>query len=239
MQNDNKPLFDILLDQSGVNLNLKTTEDHPPLYFALIRHDDDPRAGNYAEVLVEKGVATDCLYAKQNGNSLLQVVTSMGLSEAAVFLAAHVSNVDHANNDGQSALHLACAQDFAGLTKRLLGLGANPNLQTYEVRETALHACVSNKSLSCVRVFIEFNRNIEDLSPVDFNVRDSEGNTPIMVAVSKGQDFNDVVLLLIEGKADLNVRNNNDFTLLHLAIMKEDVKTSLFLLENGADVNAE
>ncbi|XP_044763640.1 rabankyrin-5 [Coccinella septempunctata] len=250
IQSDNKQLFKILLEQSGVNLNLKTQDDHSPLYYALLRYeeDHDQPQDTYANLLVERNVVTDSSYPKRNNESLLQVVTSMGLQESSMFLTAHVANVDHVNQDGGSALHTACARNLGALTMRLLERGANPNLQTYDAREAPLHLCVSNKSLDCIEAFIKFNENVRngvykddevEKCLVDFDVRDAEGDTPIMVAVNKGHGYNEVVLLLIKGKADVNIRNNNDFTLLHQAIMKEDVKTSLFLLENGADVNAE
>jgi ankyrin repeat protein len=40
------------------------------------------------------------------------------------------------------------------------------------------------------------------------------------------------------GGADVNVRNGKGLTLLHQAILKEDSDTAVFLLEQGADMNA-
>lgn len=71
----------------------------------------------------------------------------------------------------------------------------------------------------------------------NFNARDENGETPLSLALNEG--FNSLVPLLITGKADVNVRNAKDFTLLHQAILKEDAKTAVFLLDNGADMNAK
>ncbi|KAL3271269.1 hypothetical protein HHI36_021760 [Cryptolaemus montrouzieri] len=246
IQIGNKSIFNLLLDQPGINLNVKTLEEHTPLYYALLRFDHDDSGNTYAHHLVNRNVSTNPLYSKHNNESLLQVIMSMGLQNASMFLISHVTNLDHVNQEGKSVLHSACAGNLGALTLKLLEGGANPNLQTYEARETPLHLCVLNKSVSCIESCILYNNKIENeeyaesetkLIPVDFNVRDSEGDTPIMIAVSKG--YNDLVPVLIRGKADVNVRNNKDFTLLHQAIMKEDAKTAIFLLENGADVNAE
>jgi ankyrin repeat protein len=40
------------------------------------------------------------------------------------------------------------------------------------------------------------------------------------------------------GGADVNVRNGKGLTLLHQAILKEDSATAVFLLDQGAGMNA-
>lgn len=40
------------------------------------------------------------------------------------------------------------------------------------------------------------------------------------------------------GGADVNVRSGKGLTLLHQAILKEDSETAIFLLDQGADMNA-
>ncbi|CAH1099534.1 unnamed protein product [Psylliodes chrysocephalus] len=84
---------------------------------------------------------------------------------------------------------------------------------------------------------IFFLENTQDpKQPCNFNVRDIDGETPISLALTEG--LNHLVPILIKGKADINVRNGKDLTLLHQAIIKEDSKTALFLLNNGVDINA-
>lgn len=39
--------------------------------------------------------------------------------------------------------------------------------------------------------------------------------------------------------ADVNIRNGDGLTLLHQAILKKDSKTALFLLNQGANVDAK
>lgn len=43
---------------------------------------------------------------------------------------------------------------------------------------------------------------------------------------------------LIEGGADPNVRNGKGFTLLHQAIVEEDSRIAIYLLDQGADMDA-
>lgn len=51
-------------------------------------------------------------------------------------------------------------------------------------------------------------------------------------------DAKELVPILIQGGSDVNVRNGQDLTLLHQAILKEDAETAVFLLKQGGDYNA-
>lgn len=62
------------------------------------------------------------------------------------------------------------------------------------------------------------------------------GDTPISLALNLR--FRDLVPLLIKGKADVNMRNGKDYTVLHQAIIKEDAATAVYLLDQGVDINA-
>lgn len=95
-----------------------------------------------------------------------------------------------------------------------------------------------NSFINYKKTFDESQRlpNSENFNNLpDFNVKDSEGDTPICVALSEGHLG--VVSALIQGGSDINLRNSKGFTLLHQAILKEDVQTALFLLDSGADMN--
>lgn len=70
----------------------------------------------------------------------------------------------------------------------------------------------------------------------NFNLRDINSDTPISLALNLR--FKELVPLLISGKADINMRNGKDLTLLHQAIMKEDANTAVYLLDQGVDINA-
>lgn len=71
---------------------------------------------------------------------------------------------------------------------------------------------------------------------MDCNLKDSNGNTPLSLALVVG--FKEVIPKLLQGGADLNVRNSEGLTLLHQAIVNKDSATSIFLLHNGADINS-
>ena len=70
----------------------------------------------------------------------------------------------------------------------------------------------------------------------DFNLLDSEGQSPLWLALLTKQQ--DVALQLIDAGANVNSTNaTGDETMLHKSIMLKNLDTCLFLVENGADVN--
>lgn len=228
---DNRPVFDVLLGQPSIDINLRTTEDHPPLYYALLKYESgDDTEDSYACRLLARGAHPNPLYPRDGSDSLLHLLVAAGAEKAAVHLLDHVQNIDHANAEGETALHVACLRGRAAVVAKLLRLGANPNPVSNELRRSPLHCAVLGGSAGCVEEFIR-------LGGADFNARDANGDTPVGLALNDGH--RDLVPVLIRGKADVNVRNGKDFTLLHQAILKEDGKTAIFLLDNGADINAQ
>lgn len=226
-----------------MNKNLKTNDEHTPLYYALLKYEaGDDGDDSYAARLMESGVETDPLYT-ESCNNLLQVLILNGAEKAACYLVAHVQNLNHVNINGETALHLACMKNYAGVVETILRFGANSNLLTNELRQSPAHYAVRYGSVDCIKAFIAFNNstttNGGDRPKIEanFNLRDINGDTPIILALN--EDFNYLVPILIEGKADVNVRNGKDFTLLHQAILKEDAKTAIFLLDHGVDINAK
>ncbi|XP_030757368.1 rabankyrin-5 [Sitophilus oryzae] len=243
IQADNSAIFDLLLRQEQINVNLKTVDEHTPLYYALLKYELD--VTHYAEVLLARDAQTDPLYSSHACADLLQTLIIQGSTKAAAHLAGHVRNLNHVNVEGETALHLACERGYDELTGTLVKLGANPNLLTNELRQSPLHYAVKNNASECIEALIEHNKMIEEgsngeesrLLQVNFNLRDIYGDTAISLTLNEG--YNDLVPILIKGNADINVRNGKDFTLLHQSIMKEDSKTAIFLLEQGVDINAK
>ncbi|XP_056639998.1 rabankyrin-5 [Diorhabda sublineata] len=244
IQADNKPIFLLLLKQDYINVNLKTNEEHTPLYYALLKYESgDDSEESYAVQLLKHDVQTNPLYSS-NRNSLLQVLILAGARKAAVYLCQHLAGyLNHANAEGETALHFACSKNYSDLVKALLKNGCNPNLLTNETRQTALHYAVKNNAEDSILSLVEYNEQIEnsetskdDKIMCDFHCRDINDETPICLALTENR--NNLVPVLIKGKADINVRNNYDQSLLHQAIIKEDPKTAIFLLNHGIDFNA-
>uniref|UniRef100_A0A1L8DIW4 Ankyrin n=1 Tax=Nyssomyia neivai TaxID=330878 RepID=A0A1L8DIW4_9DIPT len=216
-------MIEALLENVDVNLNLRTNDEKSALQLAL-QSDLSP---DIAKNFIAKGADANVRY-KESGNDLLQVLVVAQMEVAAIFLADY-ANLNHVNKSGLTALHMACQRNMTKLVRKLLDGGADPNCQGTEMR-TTLHFAVVENNLSIIEAFVE-HKNI-----VDFNLKDSKGDSPLSLALALGKK--DLVPKLIEGGADVNARNGQDLTLLHQAILKEDDKTAIFLLSQGADMNA-
>jgi len=95
------------------------------------------------------------------------------------------------------------------------------NTQSYS--NLHFHACVGSKT----SVF-------ESSSFGELNKQDHQGNTPLMWAVSEGND--DIVQLLVEQGANVNAQNFSGETALFVAATRGFDTIAQTLLENGANV---
>lgn len=69
----------------------------------------------------------------------------------------------------------------------------------------------------------------------DFNLSDSEDQTPLELALCTGQTS--VAQRLLEAGASIEQQTANGLTLLHKAVRRGDSESALFLLDHGADIN--
>ncbi|CAH1099532.1 unnamed protein product, partial [Psylliodes chrysocephalus] len=102
IQADNKPIFQLLLKQDYINVNLKTNEEHAPLYYAMLKYESgDDGEDSYAALLLKHEVHTSPIYS-ENCNSLLQVLILNGAQTAAIYLSEKLSgNLNHVNTEGK------------------------------------------------------------------------------------------------------------------------------------------
>lgn len=225
-------MIEELLKIPETDLNLMTNEGKSALLLSLLssKFNND---FSIAKRLIDNGAETNEI--DENGDNILQyLIKSQCREEAAIFMCDHV-NLNYKNQENLTALHLASKFNHAELVRKILSCGASPNIQTgLEEMKTALHFAIEANSEEVVSAFVEFKGDVGDEMP-DFNLRCADGDTPLSLALSL--KHNDLVPLLIRGGSDVNARNG-EMTLLHQAIIKESPETAIFLLEQGADINA-
>ncbi|EDW37972.1 GL12350 [Drosophila persimilis] len=221
-----------LLDVPNIDINMCTFDEKCALELCLTLDDVDYKL---AHKLLKMGARPNPIKSA-TGDSLLQILAIGGqrFEEAAIFLA-DFANLDHLNFTGLSALHIAASQNMSNLVKKLLTNGAPCNLQTTETgMKSALHMAVEANAVGAIEAFAQVEVNGTEVP--DFNCKDINGDTPLSLCLSLNKTH--LVSILIKGGADVNARNRDDFTLLHQSILNSDSDTALFLIENGADINA-
>lgn len=229
---ENDPLLDLLLDSKNLDLNKVTNDGHTALCFALL---SKPFCKSIAEKLLKKGVNPNPFYEK-SGDTLLHILARENQEEAALFL---VENSEDSflqmNSEGFSVLHEACKAGLERLTRILLEKGLTFTSFTKSTGEAPIHLAVSNLYLGVVSALLETKD-----SHLQLNLKDKTGETPLSLAIKVSlKKARDIITALIKAGADINQRNEKGLTLLHQAILKEDSATAIFLLENGADMNAK
>ena len=151
--------------------------------------------------------------------------------------------------DGQTALMRAVINDDMALVKSLLSRGVRDDLQDSEGRTALMHGVIL-KRRELVFVLLDHHaeqvRRVQDL-PFHrtahvtlrqgiLNRKDAVGNAAVHYAVSDVEERLDMVGDLLKAKIDVNVRDSQGRTALHLACSYGHVDTVKLLLNNNANV---
>jgi ankyrin repeat protein len=140
------------------------------------------------------------------------------------------SPVSRAFGDGLSGVDI---QNVANVAQLLLGNGMDVNVLDNH-HETPLHLASSYGALEIVEILLENDANI--------NAENVHGQTPLHL-VSQRSDFQsenaDVTRLFLGLGVNVDIRDKNRATPLHLASLHGCHDISLALLDHGADINAE
>ncbi|MBT3393777.1 MAG: hypothetical protein HN411_01535 [Waddliaceae bacterium] len=104
------------------------------------------------------------------------------------------------------------------------------NAKDYDDEYTALHYAVLSKDVELVRTLIAEGKKKHP--PIDLNVKDVRGNTPLHLAVN-GDDFKMTELLIAHG-VELNIANKEKENPLNIAIRKKHAEIA-HLLQTDCD----
>ncbi|XP_006621925.1 NF-kappa-B inhibitor cactus [Apis dorsata] len=156
-------------------------------------------------------------YYTQNddGDTLLHMAIIQGYIEATfnlIKMAPHSCLLNIQNDDGQTPLHLAVLTQQSKIVRRLILAGANPSLRSFR-GNTPLHLACTIGDLASVKALIDPINSIEN---------------NYFLAGKKIQILSQ----------DLEQRNYNGQTCLHIAASSDQVELVRFLVHRGADLNA-
>lgn len=155
-------------------------------------------------------------------NSTLRQDTTLA---ATKLLLQYNANVDLTDSDGNCALHIAARNGTPDLLALLRIAGADP-LSRNKASECPFGICISRSDVD--------SKTLVAILGNGRNTRDSDGNTPLHIAVAKKTDTKNILSLIAMGNT-IDSRNSSGFTPLNLAIKNNDVPRALTLLANGAD----
>lgn len=221
----------------GVSLSAPNNKGNCPLWCALESEQE-----NIASVLVKHGVDTDCWSPGPDG--CLQTLLHRAIDEnneyAAIFLVRSGCNLDSPRQPGldgltetsaakESPLHLCCQWGLTKVLQSLVEHKANVNSIDCDSR-TPLHIAIQNQHEEIIMILL--NHPV-----IDLKIRDMMGNTPFAAALSvRNHKAAKRILEKMPNAAEQMDSRGRNF--LHLAIMKDDLESVLFLLSIQVDVNS-
>ncbi|XP_059617534.1 rabankyrin-5 [Phlebotomus argentipes] len=222
----------------GVSLGASDSKCESPLWTALESEKLD-----IAEVLIRHGVDTDCWSSGPDGclQTLLHRAIDENKEVAAIFLIKSRCDVDSPRQpgpDGQggeeahdkaSPLHLCCQWGLVNVLQTLIDHGANVNAVDCN-NKTSLHVAIENQQDEMIGILLCH-------PSIDLRLRDKSGNTAFAAALTgrNHKAAQNILQRLPNAAEQIDQRGRN---FLHVAIMKDDLESVLFLLAIRVDVNS-
>lgn len=168
-----------------------------------------------AKLLLELGANPDCL--SQSGWTPLYLALSSKNADLAICLLEHGANPNGSEKSCEPPLYTAAANNDLRMIKELLKRGANPNCG----------ALSATTSVECACELMQ--------QGADVNLKNG-GDPPLLVRVTSGKL--DLLKCFIEGGADVNATDKDEFTALErVAWSNPRIEVGELLIAAGADVN--
>ncbi|XP_071572545.1 uncharacterized protein [Temnothorax nylanderi] len=164
-----------------------------------------------------------------NGRSPLHVAAAHGRRNIVEFFIQEAGlYVDELDESGRTPLHVAAQNGHKDTVEVLLKNEANIIAQD-ENRFLPLHYAIYNNHIDVVKILLKNDIN------VDVN-ETAGGLTPLHIAAESGHL--ELVKFLLQNKADVNARNDEDWTSLHVAALNGHLEVVNALILKGGDINA-
>ncbi|MCR5612421.1 ankyrin repeat domain-containing protein [Treponema sp.] len=238
--------------KSGADLNVRDQLGSTPLH-AAVRWN----ALKSASQLIKKGLDPNV----QNiaGKTPLAEAAVEGNVEMATLLISKGANPNIYDSTGRTALVDAIKGYQPQMTELLLASGANPQIQDMNGR-TPFHEAAEMGNLEIIKLLSKakgnpLSRDKEGRTPLsiafpkgtqivnailgsDKNITDSDGNTPVHIAIANKADSKMVSYLIKKGYP-FDTRNSSGYTPLAMAVLQNQTDSANSLLEKGASPFAE
>ncbi|CAB3983026.1 serine threonine- phosphatase 6 regulatory ankyrin repeat subunit A-like [Paramuricea clavata] len=238
---------DMLL-KSGANVDVPQENGETSLHIAT-------RNGNLAMVKLLLVEGANASRKSRTGEIPLHIAIEKSLEDIVLVLVNHTLAsclmvthgvkliVNSPNKKGETPLHYVCklrndneiGERDLRTAKLLLKYGANPNLETAEVKETAVHYCARHGNNEILLAL--FNAVSADEVQRLVNQKTRDGLTPLLISSKEGNL--DVIKSLMSRQARLDAFDQKGKTPLHLSCEHGHKDVVQFLLNSKAYINAK
>lgn len=214
------------LEGLGIKPNVVSKDGTTALH-ALASRSKDVKLLSY---FIEKDA--DINQADSNGTTAFMNAANRNSLEVVTFLSSNVKDINAKNNKGETALSLAVANNTPEVVAFLIGKNADVKVLDNNGNHLGYYLLQSYNSKN-IDVF-ENKLSLLQSKGLDITLAQKDGNTLYHLALNN----NDLELLkrVQPFKIDVNAKNNEGLTPLHIAAMKaSDTEVLKYLISMGAD----
>lgn len=265
-ETDYSEVLDVLLTQSGVNINIQDARGLTPVHLAVSTNNigalnkfihteginvaiGDQQDFTPLMFAAERGhlQAVDALLNSgessinewdEQGRTALNIAVRCGQADVVELLLSQANiAVNHTDHNHSTPLLLAVKLDSLDITQRLLAHSDN-EINTGDRRwRTPLRFAVERGDLAMINTLLASSR-------LDLNKSDQRGASPFSVAVNTGKT--EIVRAMLNYQVhpqqtalDINAKDIREIPMLHIAVYKDHIDiVELLLNEPGYDINA-
>ena len=214
------------LERKGVAVNVIDHDGKNPLH--AIAYDIEDL--DVFKFFIDHGL--DINHKDHNGNSPFMNAAMVNSMEVVTFLSDYVKDVNATNKEGRSALAMAVSRNTVEVVKFLIekgaevnGIDAKGNSLAYELLNTYRNS--KNEA---------FDTKLKVLTKAGLDVSKTQGDGKTLYHLAVEKQNLELLKRLKDFKIDINAKNNDGLTPLHLAAMKaENLDIINYLIAIGAD----
>lgn len=166
----------------------------------------------------------------KDGDSAFHCAAKNGYLIIVEMLLPHF-DINHSNNTGWTALHLAARYGHDKIVEFLLQNKANTERKIHDAQETPLLTAGKHARYACIKLLLEYGANIA--------TKDEFRNTLLHMIAQNKEDTDQIKIanILIARGINVDAKNSNNKTALHLTAISNSCALAKLLINNGATVN--
>ena len=212
-----------MLVKAGAGVRVTDTEGHTCLTLAAWSGHTET-----VKMLVKAGA--DLSATDNKGDTCLTIAACFGHTEIVRYLVGLPEvNVNHSGDEGFTALHWACQEDYRTMVEVLIDAGADIEAKDEEGYSPLLRAS-KDASLDTVKMLVKAGAGVR--------VTDNREHTCLTLAAWCGHTET-VRHLLCLPEVDVHQSNNRGYTALHRAVAMKHSAVVEVLIDAGADVEGK
>ncbi len=214
------------LESLGINPNITNKDGKTPLH-NLARGNKDIATFNY---FLNKGVNPN--QVDENGNTPLLITASRNTLEIVQLLSEKTTNINHTNEKGHSALTYAVEQNSEAIVDYLIKNKADIHVKDNKENSLAYYLVKSYHPKKSE----DFNKKMQLLANNGLKLTQLQADKNNLFHIAVEKNSVDLLQKINTLKLDINAKNSDGLTPLHLAVMQANNTDVInYLLSIGAD----